>query len=103
MPYVLRFVQQYDPASAREFLELEAQFRNLERSSPNLPQGKRFQPLSGAQPTHTLIWECEFGSLAEVDAAIQKLKDDPTHTILFEKQARYIRKSHTEIHQVLDL
>ncbi len=103
MAYLLRFVQQYDPSAAREFLELEAQFRDLERRSPHLPQGKRYQPVSGAQPTHTLIWECECGSLAEVDDAIQKLKDDPTHTILFEKQAPYIRQAHTEIHELLEL
>lgn len=103
MSYLLRFIQQYQPSAGRTFMELEAQFQELERNSPHLPKGRRYQPLSGGEPTNTLIWECEFASLAEVQSALQQLADEPTHTDLFEKQSPYLLKSYTEIFKVLDL
>jgi hypothetical protein len=103
MSYLLRFIQQYQPSAGRAFLELEAQFRDLERNSPNLPQGRRYQPVSGGEPTNTLIWECECASLAEVQEALKRLADEPMHTVLYEKQSPYLLKSQTEIYKVLDL
>jgi hypothetical protein len=84
-------------------MELEARFQELERNAPHLPQGKRYQPVSGGVPTNTLIWECECASLDEVQSAIKKLAEDPAHTELFEKQSSYLLKSCTEIFKVLDL
>jgi len=103
MSYLLRFIQQYQPSTGRAFLELEAKFQELERSIPHLPKGKRYQPVSGGIPTNTLIWECECGSLAEVQAALDNLTRDPGHTELFEQQAPYLVQSHTEIYKVLEL
>ena len=103
MSYILRFVQQYQPSAARKFFELETQFRDLELCSPHLPKGKRYQPLSGREPANTLVWECEFPSLAGIQKALETLIDDSAHTALFEKQLPYISKMRTEIYQVLDL
>lgn len=103
MPYLLRFVQHYQPSSAQVFLELEAQFQQLERRSPHLPQGRRYQPVSGGQPTHTLVWECECDSFADAEAAIRKLAGDKEHTALFEKQAPYLLRTYTEIYELLEL
>jgi hypothetical protein len=96
-------VQQYQPFAVRAFFELEAQFQELERRLPQFPQGRRYQPLSGGEPTNTLVWECEFDSLAEVQEALKKMDDDPMHTALFEKQAPCIVGMRTEIYKVLDL
>jgi hypothetical protein len=102
MSYLLRFIQQYQPSAGQAFLELEAQFQDLEQRSNHLPRGRRYQPVSGSQPTNTLIWECECASLAEVQLALERLAQEPMHTALFEKQAPYLVKSHTEIYKVLE-
>ncbi len=103
MPYILRLIQQYHPSFAHKFMELESRFQELERDTPSLPKGKRYQPLSGSEPTNTLIWECEFSSLAEVQSAIDDMAAHPGHFVLFEEQLPYISKTVTEIYKVLDL
>lgn len=97
MTYVLRFVQIYKPAHRREFLALESRFEDLERRSKTLPKGRRSQPLSGGEPTHSLIWECEFESLAAVEEALRSFDADAEHARLFEQQAPYITQIRTEI------
>ncbi len=103
MSYILLFVQQYQPSAAQMFLKLEAEFKELERRSPEFPQGKRYQLLSEGKPTNTLVWEAEFASLDDVQNALNKMADDPTHTALFKKQLPYIITMRTEIYKVLDL
>ena len=103
MPYLLRFAQTFEPSAAQRFFELEAQFQALERCSPQFPQGRRAQMLSEGQPTNMLIWEGEFSSLQDVEDALRKLADDPTHTALFEKQQSLIVEMRTEIYKVLEL
>jgi hypothetical protein len=103
MSYILQFVQKYQPSAAEDFFKLEAQFKELERCSPEFPQGRRFQLLSKGQPTNTMVWEGEFASLDDVQNALKKLADDPTHTALFEKQLPYIVEMRTEIYRVLEL
>jgi hypothetical protein len=97
MAYVLRFVQSYKPAHRQEFFALERKFQNFERQSEHLPRGRRYQPLAGSEPTNSLVWECEFASLAEVQEALHRLADDLTHSILFEQQAPYIVQMRKEI------
>lgn len=103
MSYILQFVQTYEPSAAEHFFKLEAEFKQLERCSPEFPQGRRFQLLSKGQPTNTMVWEGEFASLEDVENALKKLADDPTHTTLFQKQLPYIVEMHTEIYRVLEL
>ena len=103
MSYILQFVQTYEPSAAEDFLKLESEFKQLERCSPEFPQGRRFQLLSKGQPTNTMVWEGEFMSLEDVENALKKLANDPTHTTLFEKQLPYIVEMRTEIYRVLDL
>jgi hypothetical protein len=97
MAYVLRFIQSYKPAHRKEFLALESRFQDLEQRSKTLPKGRRSQPLAGSEPTNTLIWECEFPSLAAVQEALSSFDNDPEHTRLFEQQAPYIMQVRTEI------
>lgn len=97
MTYVLRFIQSYNPAHKQEFLALEAKFQNLEQRSKSLPKGRRSQPLAGNEPTNTLIWECEFPSLAAVQEALTSFDNDPEHARLFEQQAPFIVQARTEI------
>ncbi len=103
MSYILQFVQKYQPSAVEHFFKLEAEFKELERCSPEFPQSRRFQLLSKGQPTNTMVWEAQFASLDDVQNAIKKLADDPTHTKLFEKQLPYIVEMRTDIYQVLEL
>ena len=102
MVYILRFTQNYQPAHHKAVLELEAQFKQLETRRPDFPQGRRYQPLASGEPNHSLIWECELPSLAEVQKALKMIEADPTHTDLFSKQSPYFTCMRTEIFQILE-
>jgi hypothetical protein len=102
MGYILRFTQSYSPAHQNEVLDLEAQFEKLERHNPNFPQGRRYHPLASGEPNHSLIWECEFPSLAAVQEALKVIESDPTHTDLFAKQSPFFTNMRTEIFKTLE-
>lgn len=103
MPYILRFTQQYQAARRDEVLRLEAQFKEIERHDATFPQGRRYQPYASGEPNHTLIWECEFPSLRELEAAMEKIAAHPKHTELFAMQSPYFLGMRTEIFKVLEL
>jgi hypothetical protein len=103
MPYILRFVQHYQADHHDEVLRLEAQFKDIERRDPSFPQGRRYQPFASGEPNHTLIWECEFPSLGDLEAAMLKIEAHPRHTELFAKQSLYFLAMRTEIFKVLEL
>ena len=103
MNYVLRFVQHFSLADERAFMALERQFAELERENAGFPKGRRLQPLSGREPRHTLIWECEMSSLAAVNEALATLAASVDHDRLFQQQARTMLDSYTEIYEVLDM
>lgn len=102
MAYILRITQKYKPENRREFLEEEAKFEALERRTQGFPKGKRSQPVSGAEVSNSLIWECEFATLADVQTALAQLANDPAHAELFKQQSPYITEIHTSIFEVLE-
>lgn len=102
MAYVLRFIQQYKPSNRKAFLDIESKFRQFEQRLPDFQLARRSQPVAGREPTHSIIWECEFPSLAHVQNALTTLSSDPTHTQLFEQQSAYITDLRTEILEVLE-
>ena len=102
MTYILRFVQQFEPGNANAYLELEKQFKDIERVNPSFPKAKRYQPVSGAEPSNSLVWESEFESLQAIEAALKVIADDPTHTELYGKQSKFITSARTEIYKIVD-
>ena len=102
MAYMLRFVQRFRIADQDAFLELERRFAELERKTPGAARGRRMRPIAGREPGHTLIWECEFASLAEVHAALDGLAGDPEHGRLFALQSPLMQDAYTEIYEILD-
>lgn len=102
MAYILRFVQRYRPADRTRFMELEARFAALEKR-PGWPKGRRSQPVAGREQTSTLVWECEFPTLAELHDALAHMGADPEHDALFQQAAPTMADMYTEIYQVLDL
>jgi len=99
MSYKLRFVQKFQLGNTKEFLEIEKQFEAFEQKYPDFPKGKRYLPLTGTMPSNTLVWECDFNSLEELQKAHQFLMSDDRHEDLFRKQAQYIIDAYTEIYQ----
>jgi hypothetical protein len=100
--HVLRFVQRFRPASEKAFMALEARFAVLERKK-KLPRGRRSRPFAGREPVHTLVWECEFPSLAAAQEAVARMAADPDHEKLLRRQIPYFLDAYTEIYEVLDL
>jgi len=102
MPYILRFVQRYNPTERQAFMELEARFAALEQRSPDFPKGRRSQPYAGREPSNTLIWECEVPSLAAAQAALARIAGNPEHESLFRQQVPFMQDLYTEINEVLE-
>jgi hypothetical protein len=102
MPYVLRFVQRYRPQDREEFMRLEALFADLERRHPEFPQGRRSQPYAGREPGNTLIWDCRFETMPELNRALEILGSSPEHAALYRQQVPFMTDAWTEIYEVLD-
>lgn len=102
MAYKLRFVQRFQEGEREAFLRLERQFAALERENPAFPKGRRYLPYSGREPGNTLIWECEFPSLADAQAALDFLGGDPQHEALYAQQSVFFLEAYTEIYRTLD-
>ena len=102
MAYIVRFVQHYHPEQRAAFMEVEAKFAAMEQRRTDWPKGRRSQPFAGREPSHTLIWESEFPSLAEAQAALSRISADAEHEALFREQAPYMTRTYTEINEVLD-
>ncbi|QHW34777.1 hypothetical protein GZH47_30925 [Paenibacillus rhizovicinus] len=102
MAFKLRLVQRFQAANRAEFLELEHQFAELERRHDDFPKGKRYLPFSGREPLNTLIWECEFETLAEVQQALAFFEGDHRHEELAKRQLPYFQDAHTEIYETLE-
>jgi len=103
MAYMLRFVQRFRISEECAFLELEKQFAELERANPSMPQGTRMRPVSGREPGHTLVWECRFASMHDLNGALETLGHSDEHTRLFAQQSPLMTESFTEIYELLDL
>ena len=101
MAFKLRFVQKIDQAKKNEFLEIERKFMDFEKANPQMPQGRRYLPVTGKEPTNTLIWECEFETLEDVTAQLQAIYDHPEHEILLQQQIPFMQDSYAEIYEVL--
>jgi hypothetical protein len=99
MSYKLRFVQRFKQEKAKEYLELEKQFAKMEEQYPEFPKGKRYLPVSGREPSNTLVWECDFDTLKEAQDALSFLMNDNRHEDLFNVQAEYILGTYTEIYK----
>jgi hypothetical protein len=102
MSVTMRIVQEFDPSHEREFMALERQFAELERRRPDYPKGRRLQPISGALPSHTLIWECEFPDLELARAALRLFEGDADHEALAAEQSPYFRNVRVEFYEKLE-
>ena len=100
MAYLLRFVQRIDQAHKAEFLALEQEFVRFEREH-DMPQGRRYLPVSGMQPTNTLIWECEFPTMQELTAQLTAIYTHPEHERLLALQIPFMQESYTEIYETI--
>lgn len=102
MAYKLRFVQHIRMDKVKEYLDIEKQFASLEQQYPEFPKGKRYMPVTGREPSNTLIWECDFDTLQAAQNALAFLLNDTRHEVLFETQAAFILDSFAEIYKPFD-
>lgn len=103
MPYVVRFVQHYPLSQRTAFMNAEAKFAAMERRRNDFPKGRRSQPYAGREPSNTLIWECEFPSLAEAQAALSQMSADAEHEALLREAVPSMTDTYTEINEILEL
>lgn len=97
--YKLRFVQKIKKEYQDRFLEIEKKFIDLERRDSSMPQGKRFVPVMGKEPTNTLIWEGEFDSPEQAIAALAAIEANDSHTQLLDEQIGYMVETYTELYK----
>jgi len=102
MSITMRILQQFDVRKEKEFLELERHFAALEKARPDLPQGKRMKPISGATPCNTLVWQGTFPSLDAAHQALAAFSADATHEALFAKQSAFFESVKIEFYENLD-
>jgi hypothetical protein len=102
MSYKLRFVQHFKLGQAKEYLAIEKQFADLEQQHPEFPKGTRYMPVTGREPSNTLIWECDFETLEAAQNALAFLLNDTRHEALFETQSAFILDSFAEIYKPFD-
>lgn len=60
------------------------------------------RPISGCDPGHMLVRECEFSTIADVHAALSTLAGDPEHTRLLALKSPMMLDAYTEIYELLD-
>ena len=102
MSFIVRFVQRYPYSERAAFMKAEAKFAAMEQRRHDLPKGRRSQPYAGREPANTLIWECEFPSLAEAEGAVARMSADPEHEALLQEALPYMTDAYTEIYEVLE-
>jgi hypothetical protein len=102
MPYKLRFVQKFILAETDAFNAIEKQFAEFENQYPEFPKGRRYNPLVGKEPSNTLIWECDFDTLKDLQKAHHFLMNDTRHEDLFKEQTKFMLDAYTEIYKPFD-
>ena len=98
----MRIIQRFDASHENEFMELEKLFARLEAERTDYPKARRMQPISGAEPCNTLIWECEFPDIASAHAVLDFFHGDAAHEELLAKQLPYFEQVRIEFHQNLE-
>jgi uncharacterized protein YcgI (DUF1989 family) len=97
----VRISQTFQPAQEAQFMELEERFAQMERRRPELPQGRRYRPVSGPQPTNTLIWEADFPTLEEAQRAVRGFTLDEEHERYAAEQRPMMQSIMVEFLQVV--
>jgi hypothetical protein len=102
MAIILRLVQQFHPSKKREFMTLEKEFAALEHRGI-LPKGERLIPISGREPSNTVIWQCRFDDLCAAEKALKLFETNPEHSELASQQVPFFKNAWIEFYEVLDL
>ena len=103
MRVTMRIVQRFDPRYEQKFMELEREFARLEAERPDYPKGRRMQPISGAEPGNTLIWEAEFPDIGTARQALDFFRGDEAHERLLAKQLPYFKEVRVEFYANLEM
>lgn len=102
MSVTMRIIQRFSAAHERDFMALEKQFAKLEVARPDYPKGRRLQPISGREPSNTLVWECEFPDLSMAYKTLDFFAGDPAHEALLQKQQPFFEQVRVEFYRELE-
>jgi len=102
MSVTMRIIQRFSAAHERDFMALEKQFAELETTRPDYPKGRRLQPISGGEPSNTLIWECDFPDLNMAYRTLDFFAGDPAHEALLQKQRPFFEQVKIEFYRKLE-
>jgi hypothetical protein len=102
MKIVMRIVQRFDARDEKRFMALEKRFAALEKQRPDLPQGRRLQPIAAAEPCNTLIWEGVFPSLDKAYRALSEFEGNAEHERLAKKQHPLFRDVRIEFYRIIE-
>jgi len=97
MAYKMRFVQYFNKSESQAFLDLERNFIELEKKTPEMKIGRRFVPVIGREPSNAMIWEADYDSMEEAVAALQIIENNSEHDELLDEQIKYMRDAYVEI------
>jgi hypothetical protein len=104
MAFKLRFIQRFRAENEEAFMDMEKQFAVWEKNNPALPDGKRYRPYIGREPTNTLIWECELPTLEKVTEVVQLIESSAEHDALLDKakDVAFYEDGYVEIYKSVD-
>jgi hypothetical protein len=102
MSYKMRFVQLFNKADSKRFLELERNFIELEKRTPEMKCGRRFVPVISREPTNAMIWEADYDTMEEAVKALQVIEGNTEHDLLLDEQIHYMRDAYVEIYRELE-
>jgi len=97
MAYKMRFIQYFDKRDSRAFLDLERNFIELEKKTPEMKCGRRFVPVIGREPSNAMIWEADYDSMEEAAAALRIIEENAEHDELLDEQIKFMRDAYVEI------
>ena len=103
MAYRLRFIQRFDKKDSEAFLRLERKFMELEQEENALIVARRFVPITGKEPTNTLIWEADLPSMEDVISLMNSIEQDSSHDKLLEEQIVFMTDYYVEILREISL
>jgi len=101
MAFKMRFVQTYDKCDSQAFLDLERNFIELEKKTPEMKCGRRFVCVIGREPTNTMIWEADYDSMEEAVRALEIIEGNSEHDELLSDQIKFMRDTYVEIYKEL--
>ena len=102
MKFVERWIQSTQTQlSDKEIMEKEKKWDALEEKLGGFPKKRRYKPIFGKEASSTFVWEREWNSLAEMEAASAKYRQTPESAKMMD-ESPLAEQIHMELYYTLD-